>query len=386
MPRASLPTMTVSSRSTASLAVARLSRSWKAARWTSAWVKVARVAVTRSTSAAARSSGVVPARGGSSRSPAWRWTCGGSGGGAPGAREGPPEGGLGVRLAVLAEGLAEAGGELRAAQVAVDLGERDVAAAVGDDQAGAALGRFEAEGEVREGGFELHPVGGPGEDRAGLLADAVSQELDAGAHGLAVGAGAEVGRRLFAAGADQVVVDLDAGDGFVGLRHVAEGAPGEAVVADAVDDDVDVLLLGVAVGDEDRLVVGEAHGGEDPAGGVLPLLAGEVLALGQAEAEVVDGLSDPRVLAGRVAHQLGRLGGVLGVEVAGAGPRDAGGVGVVARSPLEVADEAGEAAAESGPVSGRGSAAALEGGHPRGSTWRARRTRRTSARTCCTTA
>jgi hypothetical protein len=41
---------------------------------------------------------------------------------------------LGVVLAVLAEGLVEAGSELRAAQVAVDVGERDAAVTIGDDQ------------------------------------------------------------------------------------------------------------------------------------------------------------------------------------------------------------------------------------------------------------
>src|SRR6202166_3821921 len=253
---------------------------------------------------------------------------------------------LGVALAVLAEGLAEAGRELGAAQVAVDLGERDAAAAVGDDQARAALGRLEAEAELGEAGFELHPAGDLGEDVAGLLADAVGQGLDAGAHRLADGAGVDVGGRLVAGRAGPAVVDFDAGDGLVGVHHVAEGAPGAAVVADAVDDDVDVLVVGVAVGEEDRLVVGEAHACENAAGGVLPLLAGEVLALGQAQAEVVDGLLDLGVLAGRVAHQLGRLGGIVGVEVAGAGPGDPGGVGAVAVSLLQVADEAGEAAAE----------------------------------------
>jgi hypothetical protein len=93
-----------------------------------------------------------------------------------------------VALAVLAEGFAEAGGELGAARVAVDLGERGAAAAVGDDQARATLGRLEVEGELGEAGFELHLSGGLGEDVAGLLADAVGQGLDAGAHRLADGA------------------------------------------------------------------------------------------------------------------------------------------------------------------------------------------------------
>ena len=293
---------------------------------------------------------------------------------------------LGVPLAVLAEGLAEAGGKLGAAQVAVDLRERDTAAAVGHHQAGAALGRLEAEAELGEAGLELDPASGLGEDVAGLLADAVGQGRDAGAHRLADGAGVEVGGRLVAAGAAQAVLDLDGGDGFVGVDHVAEGSPGAAVVADAVDDDVDVLVVGVAVGEEDGLVVGEAHAGEDAAGGLLPLLAGEVLALGEAQAEVVDGLLDPGVLAGCVAHQLGCLGRVVGVEVAGAGPGDPGRVGAVAVSLLQVADEAGEAAAEAGPGAGRGFAAALEGGHPRGSSWRARRRLRSSPRTRSTVA
>ena len=45
----------------------------------------------------------------------------------------------------------------------------------------------------------------------------------------------------------------------------------------------------------------------------------------------------------------------------GARPGDAVGVGTVARTLLHVVDEAGEAAAEAGPVAGRGLAAALEG-------------------------
>src|ERR1700687_5493026 len=253
MPRASLPTMTVSSRSTASLAIARLSRSWKAARWTSALVKVARVAVTRSTSAAARSAGVAPARGASSRSRAWRWTCGGSGCRSRCWRKVSPK-----RAASL--------GPLRL--------------------------RSTFESETRR----LPSVTTRPEPRS------AGSGREAGAHRLADGAGVEVGGRLVAAGAAQAVLDLDGGDGFVGVDHVAEGSPGAAVVADAVDDDVDVLVVGVAVGEEDGLVVGEAHAGEDAAGGLLPLLAGEVLALGEAQAEVVDGLLDPGVLGGCVAH------------------------------------------------------------------------------------
>jgi hypothetical protein len=45
-------------------------------------------------------------------------------------------------------------------------------------------------------------------------------------------------------------------------------------------------------------------------------------------------------------------------------PRDAGGVGVVARSLLQVADEAAEAAAEPGPVSLLGAESAVSGRPP----------------------
>jgi hypothetical protein len=47
------------------------------------------------------------------------------------------------------------------------------------------------------------------------------------------------------------VLDLEGGDGPVCLHHVAVGAPRAAVVADAVDDQVDVLVVGVVMGDQD---------------------------------------------------------------------------------------------------------------------------------------
>src|ERR1700743_2109970 len=52
--------------------------------------------------------------------------------------------GLRVPGSVLSEGLAEALGELRSAQIPVDVGERSAADAIGDDDTGAPLGALQA--------------------------------------------------------------------------------------------------------------------------------------------------------------------------------------------------------------------------------------------------
>jgi hypothetical protein len=72
----------------------------------------------------------------------------------------------------------------------------------------------------------------------------------------------------------QAEVALDLGDGSAGLHHVAERLPDPAVVADAVDHDVDVLAGRVAVGDEQRPVVGEAHAVEHAVDRLAPTARG----------------------------------------------------------------------------------------------------------------
>ncbi|HXO30037.1 MAG TPA: hypothetical protein VOA80_21995 [Thermoanaerobaculia bacterium] len=116
-----------------------------------------------------------------------------------------------------------------------------------------------------------------GDAARGLLADAVGEGLVAGAEGLVVGAGGEVRHgQVAGSGADQAVVLLDAPDGLAGPGDVGGELPRAAVVADAVDDEMDVLLVGVAMGDDHDLAAVEAHAAEDAVDGLVPLLGSEV--------------------------------------------------------------------------------------------------------------
>jgi hypothetical protein len=70
---------------------------------------------------------------------------------------------------------------------------------------------------------------------------------------------------------------------FIRLDHVGLGVPRPAVVSHPIDDNMDVLAVGVAMGEEDGLMLGKSHPGEDSIGGGVPLFLAQVLARGEAQ-------------------------------------------------------------------------------------------------------
>src|SRR6202023_4155205 len=143
----------------------------------------------------------------------------------------------------------------------------------------------------------------------------------------------------------------------------------------------DVLMIGVAMGDDQRLVAAEAKAHEDLVDCLVPLLGIEVVARGQAEAEMVDGLRGAGLLAGAGPHDLRRgLGLGDAVEVAIGDPCDAVRIGVDLGAARQVGDEPGEVLAESGPGASTGRGAALEADHSPGSAAPAASARRSAAR------
>lgn len=100
----------------------------------------------------------------------------------------------------------------------------------------------------------------------------------------------------FPAGRDrlQAEVALDvAHERFLATPVVAV-ARHAAVVADAVGEQVDVLVLGVGMARQDVLVVVEAHAFQIPLADGAPLVVGELFAGSGGERDVQDGLGQAR--------------------------------------------------------------------------------------------
>jgi hypothetical protein len=145
---------------------------------------------------------------------------------------------------------------------------------------------------------------------------------------------------------------------------------------------VNVLVARVVVGQDQGLVGGEAHLAQHTVHRGGPLLAGEVFALGQAQAEVIDGLFDAGAqLLDVRAHDLRGVARVAdAVEVAVVGPRHAVQVGSISGASLKIGGEARKAGAQARAVAGPREAAALEDGHRPGSSASPRRAARNASR------
>lgn len=102
---------------------------------------------------------------------------------------------LRIPLAVLAESLAEAPGELGAAQGALDVGEGGAPRPVSHHETGAALCGLDPDTMAGELLFEISPARRPGERGACLLPHLVGERLASGAPGLLVGRNRDLGQR-----------------------------------------------------------------------------------------------------------------------------------------------------------------------------------------------
>jgi len=187
--------------------------------------------------------------------------------------------------------------------------------------------------------------------------------------GLLVGARGELrGGQVADAVGDQAVGQLDAPYGVADLIDVVVPVPRRAVVAGAVDDDVDMLIGRVTVSDDQRLMTAEAQPAEHLVDSLVPLLGAEMLGSVQAEAEVVDGLLRTEMCAGMSAHDLGDARRVVQADdVATGDPGDALGIGGIRATPGQVGDKTDEVLAEAGAAAARGPTTALEDDHAVGS-------------------
>src|SRR4051812_17957622 len=107
---------------------------------------------------------------------------------------------------------------------------------------------------------------------------------------------------------------------------------------------MDVLVLGVLMGDDQGLMTFEAKVAKRGVNDLLPLLPREVLSASQRNRDVLDGLLGV-AQGGGGAHENGRLPGVLQRELSGRSPQHPVGVGVILPPRQEVAGQAAEAGA-----------------------------------------
>src|SRR5262249_6590126 len=155
---------------------------------------------------------------------------------------------------VLPEGLAEALGELGAAQAPVHVREGEPADTIGDDYPGAALCALQAQTPGGERLVQVAPARRSREGRAGLRPGPLRERLPAGPPRLLVGTLREVGRgerRL--PRPVEAMLGLDLMDRLVGFHEVALGVPGPPVLPYPVDHDMDMLPLRVPVGHDHGL-------------------------------------------------------------------------------------------------------------------------------------
>jgi hypothetical protein len=125
----------------------------------------------------------------------------------------------------------------------------------------------------------------------------------------------------------QAVNHFDVPDSFPRLDPVKRRPPCWAIVCEAIDDNMDVLVVRVAVRHDQRLVTVQAKGLENVVDSLFPLRRAKVLGGAHAEAEMVDGLLGAGMLVGVSSHDLGDAYRVFyTVNIASRDPGDAFGV------------------------------------------------------------